>query len=121
MSARDDDTFTYTLRRAVEIRGKTYTHLTVRRPLVRDLIAAERQPAGVASDAALLAICADVPFGDLGHVDAADFRAAMTRAGDLGFFGAGGDAAPTTPPTPTPPGGSSSPSTPVPGGASKSS
>lgn len=117
MSDRDDATFIHTLARPVEIRGRTYTTLTVRRPLVRDLIAAERQPGATASDAALLAICADVPFGDFGHLDAGDFRTMLERAGDLGFFGAGPAAGPAT----APPGASSSPSTPGPGGVSESS
>ena len=86
MSERTDG-FTHTLERSKEVRGKTYTSLTVRRPLVRDLIAAERQPGKVAGDAALLAILADVPFGDFGHLDAGDFRAMMNRAEELGFFG----------------------------------
>ena len=42
------DGFTHTLERSKEVRGKTYTSLTVRRPLVRDLIAADRQPGDVA-------------------------------------------------------------------------
>ena len=105
------DGFTHTLERPKEVRDKTYTSLTLRRPLVRDLIAAERQPGKVAADAALLAICADVPFGDFGHLDAGDFRAIMDRAEEHGFFGAG---APT-------PDDSSASSTPGPAGDSPSS
>ena len=119
MNNHDDTTFTFTLARPVEVRGKTYSAITVRRPLVRDLIAAERQPGNTASDAALLAICAGVPFGDLGYFDAGDFRSLLIRAGDLGFFGGGEDEAP--PPKTTPPGASSGASTPGPGGGSKSS
>lgn len=115
----DDATFTFTLTRPVEVRGRTYSAITVRRPLVRDLIAAERQPGATASDAALLAICADVPIGDLGYFDAGDFRSLLIRAGDLGFFGDGAAAEPN--PKTTPPGGSSGVSTPGPDGGLKKS
>ena len=106
----DGDNFNYTLLRPKTVRNKTYESLTVRRPLVRDLIAAERQPGKVGGDAALIAICADIPFSDFGHLDAGDFRAAMQLAEDRGFFG--GDTALED---------SSSPSTPAPAGDSTSS
>ena len=84
------DGFNFVLLRPKEVRGKTIESLTVRRPLVKDLIAAERQPGKVAGDAALIAICANIPFGDFGHLDAGDFRAIMEIAEDRGFFGGGG-------------------------------
>ena len=87
----NQESFTHTLARPKEIRGKTLTSLTMRRPLVRDLIAAERQPGRVAENAALLAICSDVPFTDFGHLDAADYRAMMQAAEDRGFFDDGGE------------------------------
>ena len=105
------DTFDYTLARPKTVSNRTYGQLTVRRPLVRDLIAAERQPGKVAGDAALLAICADVPFADFGHLDAADFRAMTDKAEELGFFGGGARES----------GDSSSPSTPAPAGDSPTS
>ena len=80
------DTYTHKLARPVTIRNKEYVELTVRRPLVRDLIAAERQPGDVASSAALVAICADVPFADFGYFDAEDFRACLAKGELLGFF-----------------------------------
>ena len=82
----------------------------MRRPLVRDLIAAERQQGEVAGDAALLAICADVPFADFGHLDAEDYRGLMREAVGHGFFGGSETSA-----------SSSSPSTPEPTGDSPTS
>lgn len=80
------DTYTHKLAHPTTIRNKEYVELTVRRPLVRDLIAAERQPGDVASSAALLAICADVPFADFGYFDAEDFRAILAKGELRGFF-----------------------------------
>lgn len=80
------DSFIHKLARTVSVRNKTYTELTIRRPLVRDLIAAERQPGYIGSTAALLAVCADMPFADFGHVDAADYRAILVTGTTHGFF-----------------------------------
>ena len=87
--AKTEDEFTYTLMHPTEVRGKQYTVLTIRRPLVRDLIAADRQPGGVGSAAALIATCAGVPVGDFGYFDASDFRDILARGEALGFFAAG--------------------------------
>ena len=84
---KSGDTFTYTLQRPVTVKNTAYEMLTVRRPLVRDLIAADRQPGKVAADAALMSICANVPLADFGHFDAADFRALQEEADERGFFG----------------------------------
>ena len=110
--ARQDDTFEFTLQRPKTVKGKTYKALTVRRPLVRDLIAAERQPGETGRSAALMAICADIPFGDLGHLDGGDFRDLVAEADKRDFFGGS---------TPATPGDSSSPSTEQPAGDSASS
>ncbi len=99
------ETFSYTLVHPFSARGKSYTALTIRRPLVRDLIAAERQPGDVGGSAALIAACADVPFADLGHMDAADYRGILRDAKQRDFFG--GDEMSAS---------SSSPSTPGPAG-----
>ena len=80
------DSFTHKLARSFEIRKKSYSELIIRRPLVRDLIMADRQPGQVASSAALVAVCADIPIGDFGYMDAGDFRAILTRGEALGFF-----------------------------------
>lgn len=110
MSEQTDE-FTYVLLRPKKVRDKELSSLVVRRPLVRDLIAAERQPGKVAGDAALIAICAGIPFADFGHLDAGDFRTIMQLAEDRGFFGGGGET----------PGESSASSTPGPAGDSPSS
>ena len=81
-----DTTFTHTLAHPVTVRGKTYAELTIRRPLVRDMIAADRQPGPMGKDAALVAACAGIDITDFGHVDAADFRAILAQGGRLGFF-----------------------------------
>lgn len=82
--------FTYTLARPIKVRGKEFTTLTVRRPIVRDLIAADRQPGPVASTAALVAACADMSVADFGYVDGADFRNMLARGTALGFFAVDG-------------------------------
>ena len=78
--------FQVTLQHPFEVRGTSYTELTVRRPLVRDLIAADRQPGVIGSNAALLATCAGLSVADIGHMDAADFRAILAQGATLGFF-----------------------------------
>ena len=80
------DSFKHKLSRPTTIRNKEYAELTVRRPLVRDLITADRQPGDIASSAALLAVCTDVPFADFGYFDAEDFRAILAKGELNGFF-----------------------------------
>ena len=80
------DSFAYTLKHPLKLHNESVATVTVRRPLVRDLIAAERQPGVIASDAALVAVCASLSFGDFGHVDAEDFRAIMALGDTHGFF-----------------------------------
>ena len=78
-------TVTVPLDYPLEVDGKTVSSLTLRRPLVSDLIAAERQPGEVGQDAALLAACSGLPFEAVGRMDASDYRRAMSE-GELGFF-----------------------------------
>ena len=82
-----ENTVAITLDHPIEINGTTRTSLTLRRPLVRDLIAAERQPGDIAQEAALIAACADIPFEAAGRLDAADYSKIVSEAG-LGFFSA---------------------------------
>ena len=99
---------TVTLSHPVEYQGKTVDTLQCRRPLVRDLIAAERQDGEIAREAALLARCADVDYAMIGLVDAADYHRAA-RAVGLDFFGAAPTGAePSSSSTPGPAGGSTS-------------
>ena len=87
MTSMSADTFTYTLRRPLDVGGKRIETVTVRRPLVRDLIAADRQPGETGGTAALVAICAGIPLADFGGLDAADYRAILRQGYRLGFFG----------------------------------
>ena len=83
------ETLTVTLARPVTHNGRPYETLTLRRPLVRDLIAANRQAQAsgpTAGDAALVAACADVPFTAIGQLDAADFRRILREGQTAGFF-----------------------------------
>ena len=80
------DSFTHRLVHSFKIREKSYSELTIRRPLVRDLITADRQPGQVASSAALVAVCAAIPIADFGYMDAGDFRAILALGEALGFF-----------------------------------
>lgn len=96
----------------VEHRGTTYTELAVRRPKVKDLIAAERQPGEIGREASLLSICAGVPFAMVGEMDVGDYRSIVERTG-IGFLSLGGSGALSTAP--------SSSSTPGPTGDSESS
>ena len=80
------DSFTHKLAHPFKIRDKSYAELTVRRPLVRDLITADRQPGQVASSAALVAVCAGIPIADFGYMDAGDFRTVLAVGEGLGFF-----------------------------------
>ena len=87
--SKDDtkgDSFIHHLAHPFEIRKKSYSELTIHRPLVRDLITADRQPGQVASSAALVAVCADIPIADFGYMDAGDFRAILALGEALGFF-----------------------------------
>ena len=86
VSQGDQDTFTHKLAHPFKARDKSYSELTIRRPLVRDLITADRQPGQVASSAALVAVCAGIPMADFGHADAGDFRAILNQGELLGFF-----------------------------------
>ena len=78
------DQVAVSLSRPIEVDGKTISSLTLRRPLVRDLIAAERQPGDIAQEAALLSLCAGIPFETIGRLDAADYRRIVHKA-ELGF------------------------------------
>ena len=80
------ESFTHELAHPTTIRGKEHAELIIRRPLVRDLIAADRQPGDVASSAALVAVCADMPLADFGYLDARDFRAILAKGAEAGFF-----------------------------------
>ena len=80
------ESFSYKLQHPKTIRDKEHSELTIRRPLVRDLIAADRQPGVVASDAALLATCSGMTFADFGHLDADDYRGLMALGETHGFF-----------------------------------
>lgn len=79
--------FTHTLRRPFEANQKHYGEVTIRRPLVRDLIAADRQPGEIGGTAALVALCAGIPLADFGGMDAGDYRAILREGYRLGFFG----------------------------------
>ena len=84
------NTFSYTLRHPVQLDNSAITMITVRRPLVRDLIVAERQPGDLGSSAALLAVCAGLDFLAVGKFDAEDFSAVLNMGVGLGFFQPGG-------------------------------
>ena len=79
-----DEQITVDLAHPIEVDGKTVSSLTLRRPLVRDLIAAERQPGEIGQETATLAACAGIPFEAAGRLDAADYRAITLRA-ELAF------------------------------------
>ena len=105
------ETLVFTLERPITHQTRTYETLTLRRPLVRDLIAAERQPGETGQDAALVAACADVSLTVVGLIDAADFKRLQREAAPLLA-----DAASAAPGD-----DSSSSSTAIPAGASPSS
>lgn len=81
-------TVTLPLDRPIEVDGKTVSELTLRRPLVRDLIVAERQPGQIGQEAALLALCSGIPFEAVGRLDADDYRRVVAE-GDAAFTGGG--------------------------------
>ena len=69
----------------IEVDGKTVSELSLRRPLVRDLIAAERQPGEIGQEAALIAACSGLSMEAVGRLDADDYcRVVLT--GGMGFF-----------------------------------
>ncbi len=107
-----NDTTVIPLDRPIEGKDGKITSLTVRRPLVKDLIASERQPTATGREAALLSICAGIPFGDVGKMDVADYHRAVVRSGVDFLSGIGPEASP---------GESSSRSTPGPAGDATSS
>ena len=78
------DTITVSLSYPIEVDGKTVSSLTFRRPKVKDLIAAERQPGAIGEESALIAICAGIPFVAAGEIDADDYRR-IVRETQLGF------------------------------------
>lgn len=82
----DKEGFSYTLRTPVEVDSRAYQSLNVRRAVVRDMIAAERQPGQVAGLAALAAACCGVPFSDFRRFDGADYRALVITGVHHGFF-----------------------------------
>ena len=110
---------TVSLSYPIEVDGKSVSTLTLRRPLVRDLIAAERQPGDIAQEAALLSACSGLPFEAVGRLDAADYRNAVHKA-ELGFTSrsAGTQDPSGTPESPGASGEPSSSSTNGPAGAS---
>ncbi len=86
----ENEKLTVSLKRPLTVDGKTLSTLELRRPLVRDLIAADRQQRAsgpVAGDAALLAEIAGVPFAEFGSMDAVDYNHALREAIAGGFFG----------------------------------
>ena len=113
------DRVTVPLSHPIAVDGKTVSSLTLRRPLVRDLIAAERQPGEIGQEAYLISACSGVPFEAVGRLDAVDYRRIL-RESELGFFsGAAGTQDPSdTPESPEASGAPSSSSTGGPAGAS---
>ena len=83
------DSVDFELVRPVEHDGKTYASFQIRRPKVKDLIQAERQPGETGREAALLGLCAGVPFVVIGEMDAGDYHAACARSG-IGFLAPSG-------------------------------
>ena len=68
----------------IEVDGETVSSLTLRRPLVKDMIAAERQPGAIGQEAATISACAGLPFEAVGRLDAEDYRRVLLRA-ELAF------------------------------------
>ena len=90
---------TYPLEFSFEHNAKTYTEITVkRRPRVRDLIAAERQPGELGREAALLASISDFDFATIGEMDSDDFTSISAKAG-AHFLSQRGDAGTSTGPS----------------------
>lgn len=83
---KSPDSFNYTLTHPISHDGERISVLTLRRPLVRDLINAERQPGDVGSSSALLAACAGIPLTTFSLLDAADYRGLTRAATRQGFF-----------------------------------
>ena len=78
------DTVSVSLTYPIEVDGRTVSSLTLRRPLVKDMIAAERQPGAIGQEAAMIAACSGVPFKAVGRLDASDYRAVTLRS-ELAF------------------------------------
>ena len=75
------DRRTFSLAHPFTHRGKRYAELSVRRPKVKDIINAERQPGEIAREAALLAIIAGIDFAAVGEMDVSDYSSIVARAG----------------------------------------
>ena len=84
------DARTFTLDHPVEVGGQRHETLVVRRPVVRDLIAAERQPGEIAREANLLSICAGVGMNVVGALDVRDYHRIAIETG-LRFFSVDAD------------------------------
>ena len=114
-----DGSITVDLSHPIEVDGRTVSSVSVRRPLVKDLIKAERQPGEIGQEAALLSSCSGLSFDAVGRLDAADYRR-IVREAELGFTspGAGTPDRSDIPESPEASGGPSSPSTDGPAGAS---
>lgn len=82
--AADKKTVTVPLSHPIEVDGKTVSSLTLRRPLVRDMIAAERQPGDIGQEAAMISTCGGIPFEAVGRLDAEDYRR-ITLQSELTF------------------------------------
>lgn len=81
---------TVALQHPVAHEGRDITSVTVRQPIVNDLLLAERRAApgsDVDADASLLAQCSGLPRKAVGLLTAADFRTIMREARAQGFFG----------------------------------
>ena len=76
---------TVPLSHPIQVDGKAVDSITVRRPLVKDLIAAERQPGEIAQEAAVLSECSGLSLADVGSIDAEDYRR-IIRETELGFM-----------------------------------
>ena len=92
------DRVTVDLDHPIEVDGAAVASLSLRRPLVRDLIAAERQPGEIGQEAAVIAACSGLSFEAVGRLDATDYRRVL-RESQLGFFS---DAAGTPDPSGAP-------------------
>lgn len=77
-------TVTVPLLHPIDVDGKTLSSLTLRRPLVRDMIAAERQPGATGQEAAIISACGGIPFEAAGRLDAEDYRR-ITLQSELAF------------------------------------
>ena len=95
----------------IEHQGQVYRTLSCRRPLVADLIIAERQPGEIGREAALLARCADVDMAVVTAMHARDYYRVVDELGSGFLLGVGPEADPentSSPSTRSPDGGSPS-------------